>query len=150
MWRPRSTGSRNSFASVLKRETAMSNERDRPDVRRLWQGQAVEDTSMSLDELRSALAKLNRVERRRTWACGLVCLMFVGAAVGLLLQAPPIRAVRAGEVFFALAAGFFLYQVIRGLRRAPGKLLLQGEPESGAVFYRAILESQRRFYRGSA
>jgi hypothetical protein len=128
----------------------MSNEHDRPDVRRLWQGQAVEDTSMSLDELRGALAKLNRVERRRTWACGLVCLMFVAALGGLLLQAAPIPAVRAAEGFFAIAAGFFLYQAIRGLRRAPGKLLIQGEPENGAAFYKSILERQRKFYRGSA
>src|SRR4051812_36526743 len=97
MSRPRSTGSRKSFANVLTRETPMSNEQQRPDMRRLWQGQVVEDTSMSLDELRNALAKLNRVERARTLGCGLVCLMFAGALAGLLIEAAPIPAVHIVE-----------------------------------------------------
>jgi len=119
-------------------------------MRHLWQGQVVEGDSMSLDELRSALAKLNRVERARTWVSGLFCLMFVGACGALLIVAAPIPIVRGGECFFALGAGFFFFQVILGLRRAPGKLLTQGEPEACAAFFRSVLERQRKFYRRSA
>jgi hypothetical protein len=128
----------------------MSNEQMRPDMRHLWQGQAVEGASMSLDELRSALAKLNRVERARTLGSGLICLMFVGAFAGLLIVAAPIPIVRRGECVFAIGAGLFFFQVILGLRRAPGRLLTQGEPEACAAFYRSVLERQRKFYRRSA
>jgi hypothetical protein len=119
-------------------------------MRHLWQGQAVEGTSMSLDELRNALAKLNRVERARTLGSGLLCLMFVAALGGLLIVAAPIPVVRAGECIFAISAGFFFFQAILGLRRAPGRLLTQGEPEACAAFYRSVLERQRKSYRRSA
>jgi hypothetical protein len=129
----------------------MSNEHKRADMRHLWQSQVVEGTSMSLDELRSALAKLDRAERVRVWVCGLFCLIFVGA-VGVLLitAAAPIPIVRGGECVFALGAGFFFLQVILGLRQAPGKLLTQAEPQACAAFYRSVLERQRKFYRRSA
>jgi hypothetical protein len=128
----------------------MSNEQQRPDMRHLWQGQAIEGASMTLNELRNTLAKLNRVERRRTLVGGLFCLLFLGAFGALLIMAAPIRIVRAFECFFAMGAGFFLFQVILGLRRAPGKLLSQAEPEPCAAFYRSVLERQRKFYRRSA
>ncbi len=105
---------------------------------------------MSLDELRSALAKLNRVERTRTLVSGMFCLMFVGALGALLTMAAPIPIVRNGECIFAVGAGFFFYQVMLGLRRAPGKLSSHGEPQACAAFYRAVLERQRKFYRRSA
>jgi hypothetical protein len=128
----------------------MSNEQQRPDVRHLWQGQVVEGTSMSLEELRNALVRLNRVEHRRTLVSGLFCVLFLGACGALLIGAAPIRAVRDVEWVFAIGAGFFFFQVVLGLRRAPGKLLSQGEPEACAVFYRSVLERQRKFYRRSA
>ena len=105
---------------------------------------------MSLDEIRSALAKLNTVERARTLVSGLFCLMFVGAFGALLIITPPIPIVRGAECFFAVGAGFFFFQVILGLRRAPGRLLTLGEPEACAAFYRSVLERQRKFYRRSA
>jgi hypothetical protein len=128
----------------------MSNKQKGADMRQIWQGQAVEGAFMTLDELRSALAKLNRVERARTVGSGLVCLLFLGALSGLLIVGAPIPIVRAGECFFAIGAGFFLLQALLGLRRAPGKLLADGEPEACAVFYRSVLERQQKFYRRSA
>lgn len=128
----------------------MSNEQKRPDMRHIWQGQVVEGASMSLDELRSALAKLNRVERARTLVSGLFCFMFVGAFGALLAMAAPIPIVHGGECFFAIGAGFFFFQVILGLRRAPGRLLTQAEPEACAAFYKSVLERQQKFYRRSA
>jgi hypothetical protein len=89
-------------------------EQQRPDVRRLWQGQVVEGTSMSLEELRNALVRLNRVEHRRTLVGGLFCVLFLGACGALLIGAAPIRAVRDVEWVFAIGAGFFFFQVILG------------------------------------
>jgi len=125
----------------------MSNEQKRPDMRYLWQGQAVEGASMSLDELRNALAKLNRVERIRTMVGALCCLLFLGACAALFIEAAPIPIVRDFEYFFAIVAGFFFFQIVLGLRRAPGKLLSRAEPEACAAFYKSVLERQRKFYR---
>jgi hypothetical protein len=120
----------------------MINEQKRPDMRHLWQGQAVEGASMSLNELRSALAKLNRVERARTLVSGLFCLMFSGACGALLTTAAPIRIVRGGECFFAIGAALFFVQLILGLRRAPGRLPTQ---ESR----RPALHSTKQYSSGS-
>jgi hypothetical protein len=128
----------------------MSHDHKRPDIKHLWQGQQTEDTSMSINELRSALAKLNRVERRRTWVSALFCLLFAGALGTLLIMAAPIPIVRGGECFFALGTGYFLYQAILGLRRAPGKLPTAGEPQACAAFFRSVLQRQSNFYRRSA
>ena len=128
----------------------MSNEQQRPDMRHLWQRQVVEEGSMTLQELQNALAKLNRVERIRTLAGGLCCLLFLGAFGALLVMAAPNLIVRSFECFFAIFAGFFFFQIILGIRRAPGKLLSQGEPEACAAFYRSVLERQRKFYRRAA
>ena len=105
---------------------------------------------MSLDELRNALAKLSRVERARTFGSGLLCLMFVGALGGLLIEAAPIPVVRAAEWVFAISAAFFFFQAMLGLRRAPGRLQTQGTPDACAAFYKSVLERQRKFYRRSA
>src|SRR5690349_12463693 len=120
----------------------MNHEDNRPDMRDLWRGQAVDDTCMSLDELRGTLAKLNRIERARAWLGGLFCLMFVSGLGALLMMDAPIPIVRGGECFFAIGAGFFFFQLILGLRRAPGQSLIQGEPEACATFYRSVLERQ--------
>ena len=128
----------------------MSHEQQRPDMRHLWQGQVNEGASMTLNELRNELETLNRVERRRMLAGGLFCLLFLGAFGALLIMATPIRLVRAFEGFFVMGAGFFFFQVVLGLRRAPGKLLSQADPEPCAAFYRSVLERQRKFYRRSA
>jgi hypothetical protein len=128
----------------------MSNDQQHPDMRHLWQGQVAEGTSMPSDEVRNALARLNRVERRRTWVGGLFCLLFLGACGVLLILAAPIPIVRDVEFVFALGAGFFFFQVIQGLRRAPGQLSSQGEPQACAAFYRSVLERQRKFSRRAA
>lgn len=131
----------------------MSTEQKSSDMRRLWQSQVVAGTSMSVDELRSALARLNRVERRRTWVGALFFLIFAGALGAVLIGVapnPPNPIVRGGECFLALGAAFFFFQVMLGLRRAPGKLLSSGEPQACASFYASVLERQQRFYRRSA
>src|SRR6185312_6358991 len=86
--------------------------------------------------------------RRRTWAhveaSAISAILSVGqwrrsldgpcqTCGALLIGATPIRAVRDVEWVFAIGAGFFFFQVVLGLRRAPGKLLSQGEPEACAV-----------------
>lgn len=128
----------------------MSTEQKSSDMRRLWQSQMIAGTSMSVDELRSALARLNRVERRRTWVGALFFLIFAGALGAVLIGAAPNPIVRGGECFFALGAGFFFFQAMLGLRRAPGKLLTSGEPQACASFYGSVLARQQKFYRRSA
>jgi len=117
------------------------------DMRQLWQDQAVENTSMSAEEVRSALAQLNKVERRRSWVGVLFCLIFLGALAVLLTRAAVTPIARGCEWVFALGAGFFFLQAIAGLRQAPGKQITQAEPQACATFYKSILEQQRKFYR---
>src|SRR5690349_14000256 len=81
---PRSTGSRKSYVNVLLAETAMTDEQQRPGVRRLWQSQEEEHTCMSLSEIRSGAAKMNRIVLTYAFAAGLAFLIF-GGFCGVLL-----------------------------------------------------------------
>jgi len=57
---------------------------------------------------------------------------------------------RLTEGFFLIGAGYWFCQVILGLRRAPGRLLTEGEPKACAAFYLSELKRQRAFHRRSA
>jgi hypothetical protein len=132
----------------------MSDEQQGPDVRRLWQSQLVESTSMSLDDLRSRVAKINRILLTRTFVAGLLLLICSGFfGVLLTLRASTLVTqtdIEMAQCVFLVGAGCCCWQLMSLLRRARVKSLTEGEPSACAAFYRAELERQRSFYRRSA
>jgi hypothetical protein len=132
----------------------MSNEQERPDVRHLWQGQMVDDTSMSLDELRRRVSMMHRLILTRALVAGLAFLIFAAFfgetltwKASTLATTTDIAILRYG---FLICAGCGFWWLVLLLRRARGKSLTQEEPNACAVFYRSELERQRNFYRRSA
>lgn len=132
----------------------MSDEQQRPDVRRLWQSQADESTSMSLDDLRSRVSKMNRLILKRAFVAGFAFLIFIGLfGVTLTWRASTLITKSSLEILqcaFLIGAGCGLWQLISLLRRERGKSLSEGEPEACAAFYRSELERQRNSHRRSA
>jgi hypothetical protein len=132
----------------------MSDEQQRPDLRRLWQSQVDESTSMSPDDLRSRVSNMNRILFFRAFVAGLALLLFVGffgetlawRASTLVTQAD----IEITRCVFLTGAGYGLWQLLSLLRRARGKSLTEGEPNACAAFYRSELERQRNSSRLSA
>jgi hypothetical protein len=123
----------------------MSDEHGHPDIKRLWQSQAVESTPMSLGELQSALSKLNRTVRFRTLVLGLMCLLLIGGfGPQIFTASSPIM--RGSACLLVIGAGYLLYHVILGRRRGSGQLAIGREPEACAAFYRSEIEWQRDFH----
>src|SRR6185437_14392066 len=114
--RPRCIGSRKSYANVLQRETAMITEHEHPDLRRLWQSQADESTSMSIDDLRSRVSHMNRNLLFRGFIAGLAFLLFIGFfgatltwRVSTLVTPTDIEITRG---IFLIGAGYGMWQLI--------------------------------------
>jgi hypothetical protein len=132
----------------------MSNEQQRPDVRHLWQSQAEENTSMSLEDLRSRVSKRNRLILLRAFVAGLAFLICSGFFGEILTWKASTLATEADIVItqciFLIGAGYGFWQLMSLLRRARGKSLTETEPEACAAFYRSELERQRSSYRRSA
>jgi hypothetical protein len=133
----------------------MSDEQPRTDIRRLWQSQKEEITSMSLHDLRSGAAKMNRILLARAIGGGLGLLIFMGFFSVLLSSKPSPPLVTATDIqilrcVFLVGAGFGFWQLLAALRRARGKSLLDGEPSACAAFYRSELERQRDSARRAA
>jgi hypothetical protein len=133
----------------------MSDEQERPGVRRLWQSQMDEITSMSLDNLRNSVSNMNRNIRLRTFVAGLAFLIFIGFFFAVLLtwRVSPLVSkadvgITQGVIF--IGAGFCLWWLISLLRRTRGQSLTPGEPSACAAFYRSELERQRNSCRRSA
>jgi hypothetical protein len=133
----------------------MSNEQQRPDVRRLWQSQVEENTSMSLEDLRSGARKINRIILTRALGAGLGFLIFIGF-FGVLLTSqasPPLVTETDIEILrrvFLIGAGCGFWLLVSLLRRARGKSVIDGEPSACAAFYRSEVERQRNSARRSA
>ena len=130
----------------------MSNEQTRPDMRHLWQGQVVENTPLSLDELRSRISKMNRTILTRTFVAALGCVIFTVFSVLLFRVRTHLSAtdLRLLECFFFVCAGYCLWWLISLLRRTRSISLTEGEPDACAAFYRSELRRQRNSYRRSA
>lgn len=112
-----------------------------------WQNQPLEDTTMTLEEVRSRIARLARIVRRRNLIGGFACITVVlgfsyFAAVG------PNTTFRVGAVLTVVGASFIAYHLVRG------KLLPRGVPapemqsQAGLAFYRSELQRQRDFHQG--
>lgn len=127
----------------------MSDEQKRPDMKRLWQSQLVESSSMSLQELQRRLSKMNRIIRIRALTYGLVGLIFTGFFGELMVSTPP-NAMLIAKCISAVGAAYYLYRVVSGLGRASAGFLTEGEPQACAAFYRSQLERERDSSRGSA
>jgi Flp pilus assembly protein TadB len=142
------------YANALQREAAMSDEQRRPDVRRLWQSQADENNSVSIDDLRSKILKMNRIILARTFMAGLAFLIFIGLfGVSLTWKASTSVTntdIRIAQCIWLIGAGYYLWHLISHLRRAQGKLLTEGEPKACVAFYRSELERQQKSHRRSA
>ena len=129
----------------------MITEHEHPDLRRLWQSQADESTSMSIDDLRSRVSHMNRNLLFRGFIAGLAFLLFIGFfgatltwRVSTLVTQTDIESTRG---IFLIGAGYGLWQLIALLGRARGKSLTAGEPNACAAFYRSELERQRNSSR---
>lgn len=132
----------------------MSDEQPRPDVRRLWQSQVDEDASMSLDDLRSRVSRMNGIILARTFVAGLAFLIFIGFfAVTLTWRVSTLATkddIEITRCIFLIGAGLGFWKLVSLLRRARGKSLTEGEPNACAAFYRSELERQRDSHRRSA
>lgn len=132
----------------------MSNEQRRPDLRHLWQGQVVEGASMSLDDLRSRVSRMNKLILARAFVAGLAFLLFIGGFAETLAWRVSTLVTKTDIVIapcaFLIGAGCCFWWLISLLRRARGKSLTEGEPNACAAFYQSELERQRKVYRRSA
>jgi len=133
----------------------MSDEQERPGVRRLWQSQMGESTSMSLDDLRNRVSSMKRSIRLRTFVAGLAFLIFIGFFFAVLLTwrvSPLVTKADVGitQGVILIGAASCLWWLISLLRRARGQSLTAGEPGACAAFYRSELERQRNSCRRSA
>jgi hypothetical protein len=132
----------------------MSDEEQRPDVKRLWQSQVDESNYMSLDDLRSKISKMNRIILARTFMAGLAFLIFIGCfGVSMTWRASTSVTntdIRIAQCVWLIGAGYYLWQLLSHLRRARGKLPTEGEPKACVAFYRSELERQQMSHRRSA
>ncbi len=132
----------------------MSNEQHHADVRRLWQTQVDESSSMSLDDLRSGVSKMRTTVLARTFVAGLAFLIFSGfLCVTLTWRVSTFLSkseIEITQCVFLIGAAFSLSRLIALLRRARGQSLTEGEPNASAAFYRSELKRQRDSYRRSA
>lgn len=133
----------------------MSDEQPYPDVRLLWQSQADEGTSLSLDDLRNRVSKMNRSIRLRMFVAGLALLIYLGLFLDVLLTWRVSTLVTKTDIeimqiVFLVGAGYCFWWLMSLLRRARGQSLTEGEPSACATFYRSELERQRDSHRRSA
>jgi hypothetical protein len=133
----------------------MSDEQQRPDVRRLWQSQVEESTPFSLDDLRNKVSKMNKLILFRAFVAGLAFLVFIGFFGQIALTWRPSTLVTAADIeisqcVFLIGAGYSVWWLISLLRRARGKSLTEGEPNACAAFYRSELKRQWKLHRRSA
>src|SRR5215469_15837435 len=122
MSRPRYIESRKPCASVLKREATMFDEQQRPDARRLWQSQVDENTSMSVDDLRNRVSKMNRSILLRTLVAGLAFLIYIGFFFDVLLTWRVSTLVTKADIeitqfVFLIGAGYCFWWLLSLLRR---------------------------------
>jgi hypothetical protein len=132
----------------------MSDEQQRPDIRRLWQSQADESTPMSLDDLRSRVSKMTSIARARAFVAGAALLIFV-IFFGVALTWKASTLVTNSDIvitqcIFIIGAGLSAWQLLALIRRSRAKSLTEGEPRACAAFYRSELERRLTLYRHSA
>jgi len=133
----------------------MSDDQPRLDMRHLWQSQTDENTSMSVDDLRNRVSKMNRSILLRTLVAGLAFLIYISFFFDILLTWRVSTLVTKADIeitklVFLIGAGYCFWWLLSLLRRARGRSRTEGEPSACAAFYRSELERQRNSSRRSA
>jgi len=116
------------------------------DPKQFWREQPLEDTTVSLEDVRMRIDRLATQVRRRNLIGGLGCIVVL-LSFALFAVIFPNPWERTGSVLTAAASLFLMYQLIRRkiyLRRAE-PLARQSD---GLTFYRSELVRQRDFHRG--
>jgi hypothetical protein len=124
----------------------MMDETNQDEAKDLWRHQPLEDTAMSLDQVRAGIATLNSKVRRRNLVGGLASLIVLLFSVFCAIAfSNPIQ--RIGSVLTVLGAGYLLYQLILGKIHIRPETA-SGNTADGLTFYRSELQRQRDFHKG--
>jgi hypothetical protein len=124
----------------------MTNEPEPADVKNIWQNQSIEATTMSLDEIKKKIAKLQKTLRQRSAIMGLALLFLVAVCARLLFKAGNLIQ-GVGAALLIIGAGYVGYQLLL-IRKKPASVIRENDPLASAVYYRAELERRRDFHRG--
>jgi hypothetical protein len=114
------------------------------DIRDLWKRQDLQPIRMSPEELRKKSRRLKNNVRVRT-VCGFLAAAFVFVSFTTLAVQMPDWPRRFGASLTAVAAFYFIYQVLQGRsKNAPSDL----GTSASVDFYRQEIERQRDFHQG--
>lgn len=119
--------------------------RDR--VHDVWQQQPLEAPRMTPAEIRSRIARSERLGRRRI-VVGLVICAFLVAAYAWWLAIFPDVLQRAGSVLALAGVAYFAWQLSAVRRAEAADARAMDAVTPSAEFYRAILVRQRDFHGG--
>ena len=124
----------------------MMDDRNQDEAKDLWRNQPLEDTAMSLEQVRARIETLRRKVRRRNLIGGLACLtVLLGFAYYAIIFTNPIQ--RIGSALTVLGAGYLMYQLILSKSHIRPETAL-GNTADGLTFYGSELQRQRDFHRG--
>ena len=128
----------------------MANEFSSEDVRDVWQNQNSESFRMSLDEIRKKNERLDSRIRRRN-VIGLAIGFFEIVWFSIFVFIVPNLVRRIGYFLLALGCGYMVYQLLLNQLQKRAAVIRAGEMGNtvSIEFYRAELERQRDFHRGS-
>lgn len=128
----------------------MANEFSSGDVRDVWQNQNLESFRMTLDEIRKKNELLDgRIRRRNSigYAIGFFEIVWFSIFVFIV----PNLVHRIGYFLLALGCGYMVYQLLLNQLQKRAAVIRAAKMGNAASieFYRAELERQRDFHRGS-
>ncbi len=113
----------------------------------VWQSQALEGATMSLEQVRNRILKLEKTIRNRTRVGGSACIIILLAfAYAFAISTNVVQ--RIGAALCVLGGCYFIYQLILGMIRTHVAFRLGNESETSVAFYRSELQRQRDFHRG--
>lgn len=128
----------------------MENNRDFPELARIWQSQPTEGFQMTPEELRMKIRQLNRKLWLRDWIASAACLVvLVSFSVFLFIFRTPVE--RVGSSLTLIGVGYLALQLWlnRYGRRASDRGAASSGNTASAAFYRTELARQRNFHRGA-
>lgn len=107
---------------------------------------------MSLNDIRSGVAKMNRNIFLRALGFGLNFLTCLGllSLTWRAFGAFTNTGIATAQCAWLIGAGYTLWQLVSHLRRARSSSVAEGEPDTCVAFYRSELERQQKTLRRSA